>query len=57
MSQVGAGSDRETLQKYRIRELEEDIRRLRLTLRSALSHIPAHLRAHPERVLKETWHA
>jgi hypothetical protein len=55
--QVGSGSDRETLQQHKIRKLEEDVRRLRLTLRSALPHIPTHLRAHPERVLEETWHA
>jgi hypothetical protein len=55
--QVGSGSDRETLQQHKIRKLEEDVRRLRLTLRSALPHIPSNLRAHPERVLEETWNA
>jgi hypothetical protein len=54
--QVGSGSDRETLQQHKIRQLEEDVRRLRLTLRSALPHIPEHLRGHPIRVLNETWH-
>lgn len=56
MPQVGAGSDRETLLTHKVRQLEEDIRRLRLTLRSALPHIPAHLRTHPRRVLEETRH-
>lgn len=54
MSQVGAGSDRETLLMHKVRRLEEDVRRLRLTLRSALPHIPEHLRPHPQRVLQET---
>jgi len=53
--QVGSGSDRETLQQHKIRKLEEDVRRLRLTLRSALAHMPQHLQAHPRQVLEETW--
>jgi hypothetical protein len=52
--QVGSGSDRETLQQHKIRKLEEDVRRLRLTLRSTIPHTPEHLRGHATRVLEET---
>ena len=54
MPQVGSGSDLETLQQYKIRKLEEDVRRLRLTLRSAITYMPQHLQAHPREVLEET---
>jgi len=52
--QVGSGSDRETLQQHKIRALEEDIRRLRLTLRAAITYMPQHLQAHSREVLEET---
>jgi len=57
MPQVGSGSDRETLQEHKIEQLQNDVRRLRLTLRSATAYMPQHLQAHAHRVLEETWHA